>query len=142
MILGLDLGWVRSVLGMSWEELNAAFRPETLPTDLLFLPYLSGERTPHMDSQLRVSWSGLRVTGGGSQSPRFMQFLCDLLSVPLQLAQNPNASAMGAAQLAARTVGADPISVGAQQGPLFEPRPLVDSLNGLVERFQAAQHRQ
>jgi xylulokinase len=56
---GLALQWVRSVLDMSWEELYGRFDPEALPRDLVFLPYLSGERTPLLDPDARAAWVGL-----------------------------------------------------------------------------------
>ena len=56
---GLALSWVRAALGMSWEELYAGFDPDALRPDLVFLPYLSGERTPLMDASARGAWVGL-----------------------------------------------------------------------------------
>lgn len=56
---GLALEWVRKILGMSWEDMYAeAFRyPST--EGLIFLPYLTGERTPHLDPDIRAMWHGL-----------------------------------------------------------------------------------
>lgn len=56
---GLALTWVRATLGMTWEELYAGFDPTALRPDLVFLPYLSGERTPLMDATARGAWVGL-----------------------------------------------------------------------------------
>ena len=56
---GLALNWVRNTLGMTWEQLYAGFDPERLRPDLVFLPYLSGERTPLMDASARAAWVGL-----------------------------------------------------------------------------------
>lgn len=58
--VGLALDWVRDVLGMSWEEVYAeSFDVPPGAEGLTFLPYLTGERTPHLDPNLRGSWLGL-----------------------------------------------------------------------------------
>ncbi len=57
---GLALEWVRSLLGLSWDEAYAA--SQGIPPGaegLTFLPYLTGERTPHLDPQARGVWAGL-----------------------------------------------------------------------------------
>jgi xylulokinase len=56
---GHTLDWVRHLLGATWTELYAAAdrRPQT--GDPIFVPHLVGERTPHLDSTLRGSWTGL-----------------------------------------------------------------------------------
>ena len=51
------LGW----LGAGIEEANAALEQGVQPTDPLFIPYLSGERTPFMDPGLRGCWVGLSL---------------------------------------------------------------------------------
>lgn len=56
---GLALDWVRRTLGASWGELYAAAALECRSDDPLFLPHLSGERTPHLDPTLRGAWVGL-----------------------------------------------------------------------------------
>lgn len=59
---GLALEWVRQILGYSWPQINAeAFAIEPGCAGLTFLPYLTGERTPHLDSQIRGSWTGLSL---------------------------------------------------------------------------------
>jgi xylulokinase len=54
------LAWAASVLGASEAELLAGLgdRPRT-PSPVSFLPYLSGERTPHDDPHLRGTLDGL-----------------------------------------------------------------------------------
>jgi xylulokinase len=58
-----SLRWLReSVVGESYEELDreaAAWPPGT--EGLLFLPYLTGERTPHADPNARGAFVGLHV---------------------------------------------------------------------------------
>ena len=56
---GVALEWVRGLLGLSWEEAYAGFAAGVPPRDLLFLPYLAGERTPYMDPAARGAWIGL-----------------------------------------------------------------------------------
>src|SRR5262249_38643843 len=61
---GLSLNWVREVLNASWAELYAsAGRPGRpgRPHDPIFVPHLSGERTPYCDPALRGSWTVLSL---------------------------------------------------------------------------------
>jgi xylulokinase len=56
---GLSLNWVREVMNASWAELYASTsRPAQGP---IFVPHLSGERTPYSDPALRGSWTGLSL---------------------------------------------------------------------------------
>lgn len=55
---GVALEWVRNSLGFSWSDAyDAAFSKET---EVVFLPYLSGERTPIMDPKARGAWLNLQ----------------------------------------------------------------------------------
>ena len=57
---GLALEWVGKILGLSWERAYAeAFAVTAGCEGLTFLPYLTGERTPHLDSGARGHWAGL-----------------------------------------------------------------------------------
>lgn len=57
---GLALGWVRGVLGMSWDELYAAATAGPPGAGgVAFLPYLTGERTPVLNPAARGAWYGL-----------------------------------------------------------------------------------
>ena len=58
---GLALDWVRTVLAASWEELYAAAASPVTENDPLFLPHLTGERTPWLDSTMRGAWVGLAL---------------------------------------------------------------------------------
>ena len=58
---GLALDWVRRVLGATWEELYDAAVGPINDTDPLFLPHLTGERTPWLDPAMRGAWVGLAV---------------------------------------------------------------------------------
>ena len=56
---GLALNWVRGLLAAEWSELYAS---ATLPgrlADPIFIPHLVGERTPHLNPDLRAAWIGL-----------------------------------------------------------------------------------
>jgi xylulokinase len=58
---GIALNWVRGLLGAEWPELyDSAALPGRLD-DPIFLPHLVGERTPHLDPDLRGAWVGLRL---------------------------------------------------------------------------------
>ncbi|MBD1909137.1 MULTISPECIES: xylulokinase [unclassified Leptolyngbya] len=57
---GLALEWVRGILGFSWPEVYS--EANLVPPGcegLTFLPYLTGERTPHLDPHAKGSWTGL-----------------------------------------------------------------------------------
>lgn len=54
------LSWLADLVGRKPAELAAALGPDLrAPGEVTFLPYLSGERTPHNDAGLRASFSGL-----------------------------------------------------------------------------------
>jgi len=58
--VGLALEWVRGVLGATWDEVDAeALAVPVGAEGLTFLPYLTGERTPHLDPRVRGAWAGL-----------------------------------------------------------------------------------
>ncbi len=72
---GLSLRWVRDNIGLPeqalerWTGLDAyellAREAESVPAGsdgLLFLPYLQGERTPHLDAYARGGWIGLTAS--------------------------------------------------------------------------------
>jgi xylulokinase len=59
---GLSLQWLRNQLtpGLSYDDLTAeAAHSPAGAQGLFWLPYLMGERTPHLDATLRASWVGL-----------------------------------------------------------------------------------
>jgi xylulokinase len=72
---GLSLRWVRDNIGLPeralerWAGVDAyetlAREAESVPAGsegLLFLPYLQGERTPHLDAYARGGWIGLTAS--------------------------------------------------------------------------------
>ncbi len=59
---GIALEWVRTMLRASWDEVyDEAFAVAPGAEGLLFLPYLTGERTPYFDPDARGAWVGLRL---------------------------------------------------------------------------------
>jgi xylulokinase len=56
---GLALDWVRRLLAASWTELYGAAATPPSADDPVFLPHLSGERTPYLDPGMRGAWVGL-----------------------------------------------------------------------------------
>ncbi len=59
---GLALEWVRGMLGLDWETAYLeAFAVENT-NRLSFLPYLMGERTPHLNPNARGAWVGLALS--------------------------------------------------------------------------------
>ncbi|MEO6796361.1 MAG: xylulokinase [Candidatus Dormibacter sp.] len=62
---GLALEWVLAILGAAWDDLyREAFAVPAGSEGLTFLPYLSGERTPHFDATARGAWVGLQISHG------------------------------------------------------------------------------
>ncbi len=61
---GLALEWVRRQLGFDWEELYTKLEAGGLerPRDLIFIPHLSGERTPYMNPDAKGAWIGLSIS--------------------------------------------------------------------------------
>lgn len=66
---GVALEWVRATLKFDWSDAyTAAFGDAATPDEeLFFLPYLSGERTPWMNPQLRGAWVGLNPATSPAQ---------------------------------------------------------------------------
>lgn len=62
---GLALEWARRTLRLDWEEFYAlAQAAEPGSRGLLFLPYLTGDRTPHLDPHARGGWLGAGLEHG------------------------------------------------------------------------------
>jgi xylulokinase len=58
---GLSLNWVREIMNATWEELYASAGHPGRADDPIFVPHLSGERTPYSDPALRGSWTALSL---------------------------------------------------------------------------------
>ena len=62
---GGSLSWWRDATGVGYDELvEAASEVPPGAEGLIFLPYLSGERTPHLDPQARGAFVGLTTRHG------------------------------------------------------------------------------
>ncbi len=60
-----SLNWLARQLGREAHELTSALGESIdVPSTIHFLPYLSGERTPHNDSQIRGAFIGLDISHG------------------------------------------------------------------------------
>ncbi len=58
---GLSLNWVREIMNASWAEVYASAGHPGRANDPIFVPHLSGERTPYSDPGLRGSWTALSL---------------------------------------------------------------------------------
>ena len=58
---GLSLNWVREIMNADWAELYASAGQPGQAHDPIFVPHLSGERTPYCDPALRGSWTSLSL---------------------------------------------------------------------------------
>lgn len=59
-----SLEWLARITGQSAADLARSVGTITKPSDVTFLPYLSGERTPHNNAAARGSFSGLSQSDG------------------------------------------------------------------------------
>lgn len=60
-----SLNWLEHITGKTASELTVELGDELLaPSGVSFLPYLSGERTPHNDATIRGAFSGLSHQSG------------------------------------------------------------------------------
>jgi xylulokinase len=126
---GMALRWLRdNVLGMTAPDSYArmtAWAEQSPPgaRGLLFLPYLSGERSPHMDPQARGLWLGLTVGHGRAELVRSLlegvAFACyDAYTVLEQLGARPKNIVMaggGARSRLWRRIVADVFGLPVQQ---------------------------
>lgn len=105
-----SLNWLARSTGQNPVELTAELG-STLqrPGSVRYLPYLSGERTPHNDAEIRGSFEALVATdaklnqliaiGGGSASRYWIELTATALGVPLS---SPKSGEFGAALGVAR----------------------------------------
>lgn len=62
---GLALEWARRALRCDWEEFYALAREAPAGSrGLVFLPYLTGDRTPHLNPRARGGWTGAGLEHG------------------------------------------------------------------------------
>ena len=66
-----SMNWLSGVLGKSPAELTGELEGTTIkPSNIVFLPYLGGERTPHNDANARGVFLGLSHTSSASDLAR------------------------------------------------------------------------
>ena len=124
---GLSLKWFRD--NFAWSEMETALSMGVDPyylmdkeagsvpigaNRLLYMPYLNGERTPHLDPNARgvevmremnINVSDMMACGGGGTSPLWRQMLADLYGCQVKTTQNKEGPALGVALLAAVGAG-------------------------------------
>ncbi|HWC80036.1 MAG TPA: FGGY family carbohydrate kinase [Pseudonocardiaceae bacterium] len=61
---GIALDWVRAALTASWDDLYAALADGIPESGPVFVPYLTGERTPVLDDRVRGGWAGIDLAHG------------------------------------------------------------------------------
>ncbi len=67
--VGSALEWARGVLNLSWEDAYARAQSAGCAATA-FLPYLAGERTPLMETNLRGAWIGLSAASNAADMMR------------------------------------------------------------------------
>jgi xylulokinase len=68
---GGAIDWARRALQLTWDDAHArAFAEEDAGGATVFLPYLTGERTPWMDPDLRAGWVGMGADDGTARLMR------------------------------------------------------------------------
>ncbi|GHG26484.1 sugar kinase [Deinococcus indicus] len=61
---GNVLEWVRRTLRLSWPDMYLGAQQTAGPATPLFLPYLTGDRTPHLNPHARAGWLELGADHG------------------------------------------------------------------------------
>lgn len=157
-----SMQWLRDTLfpGRSFAEMvDMSTRSPIGANGVVFHPYLAGERTPHMDPDLRGAWRGLSLatgpedlvrsvlegvsfglrdalevvrplarieralaTGGGARSDAWLEMLANVLDLPLVRPEDVPGAAYGAAVLAWRSHGIEPVEAR-ESGAAFTPDP-------------------
>ncbi|OSP56621.1 xylulokinase [Pseudoruegeria sp. SK021] len=64
------LNWYAGLVGQTAADLTRGLGPLQAPGSALFLPYLGGERTPHNDSRIRASLTGIDHTTDAAAGTR------------------------------------------------------------------------
>lgn len=144
MSAGLSMKWLGKLLGTGYGQLDPDAE-KVLPGagGLLFLPYLAGERTPHLNPDISGMFWGLSIntdkarmaravmegvayslrecmelcqslgfstdvyvaSGGGTQSPLWLQIQADVYGLPLKVANVTQHAGVGAAIAAGSGIG-------------------------------------
>jgi xylulokinase len=154
---GLSLRWVRDNIGLperaleGWTGLDAyellTKEAEGVPAGsngLLFLPYMQGERTPHLDAYARGGWMGLTASHDRRHLVRsvlegvaFSLKDCFAIIAEQGLALDQVRATGGGAksplwrQIIADVLGVELVTTSAQEGPAFGAALLAGVASGV-----------
>ena len=161
---GLSLRWVRDNIGLPemvmerWASVDAyitlAKEAEHVPPGsdgLLFLPYLQGERTPHLDAYARGGWIGLTASHNRRHLVRsvlegvaFSLKDCFAIIQEQGLALDQVRATGGGAksllwrQIIADVLGVELVTTSASEGPAFGAALLAGVASGIYSSIQQA----
>ncbi len=161
---GLSLRWVRDNIGLPeqtlerWSGLDAydllAQEAAGVPAGsdgLIFLPYLQGERTPHLDASARGGWIGLRASHDRRHLIRAVLegvafSLKDCLTIigeqglHLEQVRTTGGGAKSPLwrQIIADVLGVELVTTNAQEGPAFGAALLAGVASGIYASVEQA----
>ena len=161
---GLSLHWVRDNIGLperaleSWTGLDAydllMKEAESVPAGsdgLLFLPYLQGERTPHLDAYARGGWIGLTashdrrhlirsVLEGVAFSLKDCSTIIQGQGLPIEQVRVTGGGAKSPPwrQIIADVLGIELVTTNATEGPAFGAALLAGVASGLYTSVEQA----
>jgi xylulokinase len=161
---GLSLHWVRDNIGLperaleSWTGLDAydllMKEAESVPAGsdgLLFLPYLQGERTPHLDAYARGGWIGLTashdrrhlirsVLEGVAFSLKDCSTIIQGQGLPIEQVRVTGGGAKSPLwrQIIADVLGIELVTTNATEGPAFGAALLAAVASGLYTSVEQA----
>ncbi len=161
---GLSLRWVRDNIGLPeralerWTGMDAyellAMEAAQVPpgsNGLIFLPYLQGERTPHLDAWARGGWIGLTashdrrhlvraVLEGVAFSLKDCFTILREQGLPLEQvrATGGGAHSLVWRQIIADVLGVELVTTNAQEGPAFGAALLAGVASGIYPSIQQA----
>ena len=161
---GLSLRWVRDNIGLPeralerWTDVDAyetlIKEAESVPAGsdgLVFLPYLQGERTPHLDAYARGGWIGLTamhdrrhlvrsVLEGVAFSLKDCFAIIQEQGLPLEQVRATGGGAKSPLwrQIIADILGIELVTTNATEGPAFGAALLAGVAAGLYSTIQQA----
>ena len=161
---GLSLRWVRDNIGLPeralerWTGLDAyellTKEAESIPAGsdgLLFLPYLQGERTPHLDPYARGGWIGLTashdrrhlirsVLEGVAFSLKDCSTIIQGQGLPIEQVRVTGGGAKNPLwrQIITDVLGVELVTTNATEGPAFGAALLAGVASGLYTSVQQA----
>ena len=161
---GLSMRWVRDNIGLPeralerWTGLDAyellTKEAESIPAGsdgLLFLPYLQGERTPHLDAYARGGWIGLTashdrrhlirsVLEGVAFSLKDCSTIIQGQGLPIEQVRVTGGGAKSPLwrQIIADVLGVELVTTNATEGPAFGAALLAGVASGLYPSVQQA----